>query len=296
MPRAIRDRVRGLRGLFLAEPEDLSLLALVDFMAADPMNGQADGSLRIATGNDSLATALALRLRGTVRTGVILRGVRQTAKGVAVVLDTSDRLSEWRGDYLVCALPASTARDVVFTPALPEVQAEAMRRLRYGAATRVLLQFDRRFWRRAGRPRAFASTQPHGAVWDGNEQQRGRRGILSLLAGGAAAGQLAGLADREGPVGVAQSLAWLGRPATIIHSRIIRWDEDPWAKGGYAFFDPGFDPRWRDVLAHPSGRIVFCGEHTSVRWQGYMNGAVESGRRAASELAALAADTAGPRG
>jgi len=32
---------------------------------------------------------------------------------------------------------------------------------------------------------------------------------------------------------------------------------------------------------------VFAGEHTSVRWQGYMNGAVESGQRAAAEIAFL---------
>jgi monoamine oxidase len=52
-------------------------------------------------------------------------------------------------------------------------------------------------------------------------------------------------------------------------------------------FGPGFDPQWRDWLARPAGRIVFAGEHTSLRWQGYMNGAVESGQRAAAEILAL---------
>jgi monoamine oxidase len=32
---------------------------------------------------------------------------------------------------------------------------------------------------------------------------------------------------------------------------------------------------------------LFAGEHTSIKWQGYMNGAVESGRRAAFEIAAI---------
>ena len=44
------------------------------------------------------------------------------------------------------------------------------------------------------------------------------------------------------------------------------------------------DPAWRAVLARRAGRIVFAGEHTSERWQGYMNGAVETGQRAAREL------------
>jgi hypothetical protein len=43
----------------------------------------------------------------------------------------------------------------------------------------------------------------------------------------------------------------------------------------------------RDWLARPCGRLFFAGEHTSIRWQGYMNGAVESGLRAAAEIAAV---------
>ena len=60
-----------------------------------------------------------------------------------------------------------------------------------------------------------------------------------------------------------------------------------WSRGGYAYFDPAFDPASRSLLARPFGRIFFAGEHTSGRWQGYMNGAVESGQRAAVELAML---------
>ena len=65
------------------------------------------------------------------------------------------------------------------------------------------------------------------------------------------------------------------------------WDHDPLARGGYAYFDPGFDPLWRAWLARASGRIVFAGEHTSIKYQGYMNGAIETGLRAAAEISAL---------
>ena len=70
-------------------------------------------------------------------------------------------------------------------------------------------------------------------------------------------------------------------------SRQIVWEQDPFARGGYAYFDPAFDPALRAWLARPSGRLFFAGEHTSIKWQGYMNGAVESGRRAAAEVAAV---------
>jgi monoamine oxidase len=151
----------------------------------------------------------------------------------------------------------------------------------------LLLQFGRRFWRRAGRTRAFGTALPIGAVWDGNEDQRGPAAILTLLAGGRASASLQRILRSEGPKGVVQRLGWLGRPSALRASEVVTWERDPWARGGYAVFGPGFDPQWRDWLARPAGRIVFAGEHTSLRWQGYMNGAVESGQRAAAEILAL---------
>jgi monoamine oxidase len=152
----------------------------------------------------------------------------------------------------------------------------------------VFLQFDRRFWKRFGRPTAYGSDQPFGAVWDGNEQQPGKAGILTLLAGGNAARDVRTLIRRDGWPGLVRRLSWLGRPARLLQATAIAWDRDPWVRGGYAVFDPRFPPTLRRWLSRPAGRIVFAGEHTSDRWQGYMNGAVESGKRAAIEVAMMA--------
>jgi monoamine oxidase len=276
-------RLRGFRGLFLADPEDLSLLALVDFFSDLDDGGWGD-TFRLRRGNDALPEAMARGLASPVRLHTILRRVRQDNSRVVATVEERSTLTEIAADYVVVALPATTARDVRFEPDLPAEQREAVTRLRSGAATRVLLQFDRRFWTKRGRPNAFGSDQPTGAVWDGNEQQRGPAAILSLLAGGGASRDLQEILQSEGTGGVVGRLAWLGRPGRVLSSRTIVWEDDPWARGGYAFFDPAFDPRWRDWLARPHGRVVFAGEHTSIRWQGYMNGAIESGWRAAAEI------------
>ncbi len=55
-----------------------------------------------------------------------------------------------------------------------------------------------------------------------------------------------------------------------------------------AYFSPSFDPSLRRWLSAPAGRILFAGEHTSLEWQGYMNGALTTGQRAAMEVLALA--------
>jgi monoamine oxidase len=286
IPAHIRASVRAFRGFFLADPEELSVLPLVEQFAEGGTPGHGH-IYRIAEGNDRLATALARRLRGTLLLRTIVRRVRQRESGVSVTVeDGSGRRSEMSGDFLVCALPASTARDVVFEPKLPASQHEAIAGLRYGAATRLLLQFDRRFWKKRGRPLAFGTDLATGAVWDGNEQQHGA-GILSFLAGGRASSELQHVLNADGAPGAIALIDWLGRPSRLLASSAIVWDVDPWVKGGYAFFDPAFDPLWRAWLSRPCGRIVFAGEHTSMKWQGYMNGAVESGLRAAAEIAAL---------
>jgi monoamine oxidase len=185
-------------------------------------------------------------------------------------------------------LPATTLRRMPFMPSLPAQQHDAVANLKYGRATKTLLQFSKRFWRVPGRPRAFGSPLPFGAVWDGNEEQRGAPGILALLAGGGASDATQSLAAKEGAQGLAQALDWLGSSgAQLGASRQIVWEQDPLARGGYAYFDPSYDPSLRDWLARPCGRLFFAGEHTSIRWQGYMNGAVASGRRAAAEIAAV---------
>lgn len=76
----------------------------------------------------------------------------------------------------------------------------------------------------------------------------------------------------------------LGTPSPLLAAHVVCWNDDPWVRGGYAFFDTEFRPTGRDLLAAPHGRLFFAGEHTSVRRQGYMNGALQSGQRAAAEV------------
>ena len=64
------------------------------------------------------------------------------------------------------------------------------------------------------------------------------------------------------------------------------WVNDPWVRGSYAGFLPGQYTRYWGYLGLPEGRVHFAGEHTSTYSQGYLNGGVESGDRAAREVLA----------
>ncbi len=283
----LREVATGLRGFFLADPDELSLLALVD-QFADSDGSWPGRTYRVEGGNDRIALRLAAQLGDRVHLSTELVAVSQRGRRVRAHVRHGRASSEIACDYLVVALPAPLVRRLPLSPTLPPFQREAYRQLRYGRATKTLLQFSQPFWRMRGRPRAFGSCLPIGAAWDASEEQRGRPGILALLAGGGASDATRALVARRGPRGLADALGWLGSGrAELVGSRQVVWERDPWARGGYAFFDPGFDPALREWLARPFGRLVFAGEHTSIRWQGYMNGAVESGRRAAAEIASL---------
>jgi len=282
----LRAMATGLRGFFLADPEELSLLALVDQFAGSDQPGQGH-MYRIDGGNDRLPNALAAKLGDRVKLGAELVAVSVRGRAVHASVRHGRNVTNMVGDYIVFALPATTLRRVPIVPALPPHQHQAISTLRYGRGTKTLLQFDRRFWRAPGRPRAFGSPLAYGALWEGNEEQSGRPGILTLLAGGGASDATQLTIEREGIERFASGLEWLGADgAQLTASRQIVWQSDPFARGGYAFFDSAFDPALREWLARPAGRLFFAGEHTSMRWQGYMNGAVESGRRAALEIAA----------
>jgi monoamine oxidase len=112
-PAQVRARMRGLRGLFLADPEELSMLALVDFFATAGAPG-ADEMYRLKEGNDRLATEMTKRLKRPPRLRTVLRGARQTNGRVSVSLEGTSGLTSADADFLVVALPAPTLRDVTF--------------------------------------------------------------------------------------------------------------------------------------------------------------------------------------
>ena len=284
----MRAMVRGLRGFFLADPEDLSLLVLIEQLASDAPGQETMG--RIEGGNDRLPKAMADELREHLHLKTAALAVQEDQKMLRVTAETAggDRV-QIKADYVILAVPVTALRAIEITPDLPPEQAKAFARLKYGRVTKSLLQFNRRFWKRKGRAPAYGTDAPTGAIWDANEEQHGPIGILTLMAGGQASEDTQKILAQEGAEGLVRALDWLKPGDTeLLRHYHLTWEHDSWAQGGYAYFDPSFDPAWRPWLARPHGRLLFAGEHTSTQWQGYMNGAVESGLRAAAEVWALA--------
>jgi monoamine oxidase len=285
VPPDVHAMARLIRGFFLADPEDLSVLPVVQQLAEGGSPSRTK-MFRIAGGNDQLLKALVAATPARLLLRHHVREIHQAAdRVIAHVTDAAGHAQQIEADAAVVALPASTLRDVRVTPPLPDDQQRAIEALPYGQATKVAVQCDGTGLS-TRRAKAFATDTALGAFWDATEGQPSRRhAMLNFLAGGTASRALRDRVATTGASGLLADLCWLGlggEPATAACG--VTWEDDPLARGGYAFLDPGYDPSWRPLLARRAGRVVFAGEHTSEDFQGYMEGAVQSGERAAAEL------------
>jgi monoamine oxidase len=277
----VRAMAQGLRGFYLADADQMSALPGVELSMQPRDPGHVTLS-RIKGGNDRLVAKLAARTGVKVSLQVEVQRVEHDARGVSLsVADRNGKLSAIKGDYLVMAAPAPILRDLEFTPALPSPLRQALKALSPGPATKAHLLFDRAWWRQPGHPQAWGSNLDTGAIW---EAAGARPGVLTMLAGGRASRAFRDLLEEGGPQRLVRRLSWIGEPEEVRDFRSTTWELDRFARAGYAVFGPDFKPEWRSELSRSIGRIAFAGDHTSRKWQGYMNGAVESGHRAARDI------------
>lgn len=279
---------QGLRGFYLADADRLSALAGVELSMQPTDPGHVTLS-RIKGGNDRLVEKLAARKGLHVSLEVEVKRVEQDARGVTLTVVDRGKVSSLKAEYLVMAAPAPVLRDLEFTPALPATLRQALKALTTGPATKAHLLFDRAWWRKKGHPQAWGTNLDTGAVW---EATGARPGILTLLAGGRASQAFRDLLESGGPQRLVRRLSWLGEPEAVRDFRGTTWELDRFAGAGYMAFGTGFKPEWRSELSRAVGRMAFAGDHTSRHWQGYMNGAVESGTRAARDIEAMRLMTA----
>jgi monoamine oxidase len=284
MPAGDRERWRALvRGLYLGDPRRFSLLQLVDELTGEQEEGPGGTFYRIRGGNDLLPRALAAALARPVVRRAVVKRVEHGAHGVTVRALVRGRVLPFEASAAVVALPVPPLRTVEFVPALPEEQRRALRTVGFGAATKTVLHLAASNVRRGF---AFGSALPVGAFWDAGEGVPGAPALVAVLAGGDLSRLQRRRGERERVTWTARHLP-IARPGEVRAGRSVCWERLPFSGGGYARFDVGFAPALREALRRPFSRLTFAGEHTSRSYQGYVNGAVESGRRAAEEVAAL---------
>jgi monoamine oxidase len=286
-PLACKAFAARLRAEFLVEPEGHSTLDLARWGSLNEAEGVEGPTYHIIGGNGKLAQALAaelpdLRLRSRVT------AVQRHQDSVSLSYEADGRSHTLTADQIILALPLEAVRTVQFDPPLSPAYQRALDDLRLGAVAKVILEYERPFWHEAGWNGLLLTDLPMNCVWLTAGGQIGEGGMLTVYTGGRPAAQYAAMPDEARIAAVLSQIESLfpGSSACLKSSRTIAWLNEPFVGGGYAFFPPGSVMAHWATLRQPQGRIHLAGEHTAV-YQGYMEGAVESGQRAAAAILEL---------
>jgi monoamine oxidase len=287
------------RPIFGAEPREISLLFALFFIAASgdertPGTFERNFSTRngaqqdrIDGGTQQIAERLAKGLgRRVVRNTPVRRIV--VSGGYADVV--SDRYVN-RARRVIVALPPALAGRIQYEPALPALRDGLMQRMPQGNLVKVQAVYEQPFWRAEGLSgTAIADVGPCNVMFDSSPRS-GRPGILLGFIGGDEARAFVRLSAtaRRGAALASLARAFGPRALEPVDFLEADWADDPWARGcPVGIAPPGLLTTYGPALREPVGRIHWAGTETSTYWNGYMDGAIRAGKRAAHEvLAAL---------
>jgi monoamine oxidase len=285
-------RVAG-RTIWGAEPEELSLLHLAFYVSSagsfellTDVEGGAQQD-RFVGGSQEVAIRVAAKLGDRVVLGAPVRRLERDGGGVTV---TAPGVAARAKRAIVTIPPALTAA-IEFDPRLPPARARLAQRMAPGWLVKATAIYSQPFWRADGLSgEALNEEGPVTMTFD-NSPPEGSPGALVGFIGGRHARSFAELGKSERRRTVLACFESLFGPRARAAERYIEldWAAEPWSGGGpVSNFATGGWTASGPALREPVGPIHWAGTETATRWNGYIEGAVGSGERAASEaLAAL---------
>ncbi|MHA3683017.1 flavin monoamine oxidase family protein [Leucobacter sp. HY1908] len=284
----------AVQSVWTVEPRDISLLHFLFYIASAGGFEQlmeAEGcaqETRFERGAQSIALDIASVLGPRVHLNQPVRAVTQTEQGVTVETGT---LTVHAARVIVATPPPATAQ-IVFRPELPVPRRRWLAKSPMGDVIKIHVSYDTPFWRSrdlSGEATIYDDSAL-GFVFD-NSPHDARRGVLVcfIYADKIARWRALPAPDRREEV-LAKLVELFGSDARACVDYVEKdWAVEPFIGGAYAANPtPGAwvehgQAGWRAA----TGAIHWAGTETASRWNGYIDGAVSSGRRAAEEVLEL---------
>ena len=272
----------------------LNMLYLLGFSGQGQLRifGASNEKYHVRGGNDQIPTRLAEALQGQITRESELVAIARNSDGSYRLgfRSGSGASSTVTADRVVLALPFSILRDVDYSKAgFSKVKKTSIEQLGMGTNSKLHVQFDKRHWNSLGNQGETYADTGYQNTWEVTRAQPGTAGILVDYTGGkigasfgsgTPAERAARFLSQIEPVLPGITPHWNGR-ATVDY-----WTGYPWTKGSYSYWKVGQYTKFSGAEAEEQNGCHFAGEHTSTDFQGYLNGAVESGERAAGEILA----------
>ena len=250
----------------------------------------ATAQLSAAEGMDRVPQAMAARLQGKIKLGVILKKVTTTATGIRASVAPSHGVggtSQIEAAHLVLAIPFSVLRGLEISAELGEGKRRAIQNLPYTLISKVYLQTRTRYFESLGLGNVLWTDTPIERVFASTPRDStSPRGLLHVWMDGESADAIDKMSEADRIPYVIATLEKIlpGTKDNVETAYFQSWGLDPYAKGAYCHFGVGQAGSLHPHIAPPAGRLHFAGEHTTTEEPG-MEAALESGERVAMEIA-----------
>jgi monoamine oxidase len=278
-----------VRGALTAEPKDLSMLHFLyttrsggglERMFATAGGAQQD---RIVEGMQTLAVRLAESLGDRVRLSSPVRKIEQLSDRVRVVADGFTGYAK----RVIIAIPPTQAQRIQFLPVLPRRRMRSMQRMVMGSVIKCFAFYDRPFWREFGpMPDLNSESLLIDEVYDATSADGSCPALVAFIVGD----QSVYWSDRSLPERQEAVIDALAQVFGDVARHPVQyldydWLTTPWVEGGYhCYAPPGVMTAGFEELGEPIGLIHWAGTETATEFYGYVEGALESGERAAQEV------------
>jgi monoamine oxidase len=273
------------------EQSALNMMYLIDYEVPDPFRifGDSDERFHLRQGSSSICEALTTMYEPRIRLEHRLVAIREGSAGkLRLVFQSGATTVEREYEQVLCTVPFTTLRDVEIDVELGPEKTQLVAELPYGQNAKLMMQTSTKPWRAGMASGAGFTDNGAQTFWDSARGQAGAQGIMTHFAGGDG-GVMLGTgtpemqADRVAPL---LDMVFPGFAAAR-NGRVLRmhWPSQENFRGSYACYAPG---QWAiggfEGETEAGGRLFFAGEHCSLEFQGYMEGAAETGQRAADDI------------
>ena len=279
------------------DPHSASLLWILRVIATsggiEHMLGTAGGAQdsRVVGGTQLISLEMARQLGRRVILGSPVTEIRQSDHGVLV---TSERARVQCKRVIVAMTPADADR-IRFVPDLPVRRATVQRKWHNGTESKLFAIYDRPFWRDQDLSGQALTDLPGAPFVIDNSPPDGSLGILLTFIGTAGSGAGLTWSDAVLDDPAARRAAFLDALTTLFGPKAARpvlylekdWVHEPWIDGCVSARAPGLLTQYTNAVSEPVGLIHWAGTETATVFEGYMDGAVRAGERAANEVGAV---------
>lgn len=266
---------------------ELSSLNLITFIDTDTSKGEfkyfgdSDERYKVKGGNQQIVDKLAYLHKENILKEQVLTKVDKIDKTYKLTFANGKEIT---ADFVIMTIPFTMLRKVELNIEMTPEKKNAIQNLNYGTNAKMMFGMDKRIWREQGfGGYLFNNIVQNG--WDNSLAQNNDEGYggYTVFLGGAA-GKNMNNTEYDKYL-TALEKAFPGAKATHNGKKaIMHWPTQPFVLGSYACFTKGQITGLLSHIATPVDNLYFAGEHCSEEFQGFMEGAAETGQKAAEQV------------